>query len=475
MNLPFRRRMVSLSHQALDLVTFLLACWIGFSAAFDLSGLRVDAALRAALRPLDVLVLLVALWGAMGDESVPRGVRRFDRLRALGIDSLRRTAYASAALALGGALSGSPLLTSQPFVLGFGASLVVLRFVARLLTQQFFVKLRRRGRNLRVALIVGAGERADRIVSEIGAHPEYGYLIEGYVDEPGFPVHVDLKHLGVPRDLAHILSRTRVDEVFIALPMRSQYDQILRSIEICEEQGIAVHLPGDLFTLAVAHSQSSMLASTPLISLVSNGPMDGMPYLLKRTLDRVGAAALLLALSPVLLLIAAAIQISMGRPIFFRQPRVGYQRRVFACWKFRTMITGADAHMAALEALNEVDGPVFKMRRDPRVTRLGAWLRRTSLDELPQLLNVLVGDMSLVGPRPLPLRDVSRFERAALNRRFSVWPGITCTWQVSGRSDLSFDDWIDLDLAYVDNWTFATDLRILLQTVATVWCGRGAY
>jgi len=475
MNLPFRRRMVSLSHQALDLLTFLLACWVGFTAALGPGEHRLDAFVRADLRPLDALVLLVALWAAMGDESVPRGVRRFDRIRALGLDSLRRAAFASAALALGGALTGSPLLTSQPLVLGFGASLVVFRLIARILTQQFFVKLRRRGRNLRVALIVGAGERAERIVRAIEAHPEYGYLIEGYVDEPGFPVHVDLKRLGMPRDLEQILSRTRVDEVFIALPMRSQYDQIMRCIEICEEQGIAVHLPGDLFTLAVAHSQSSMLASTPLISLVSNGPMDGMPYLLKRTVDRLGAAALLVLLSPALLLISAAIWISMGRPIFFRQPRVGYQRRVFTCWKFRTMVEGADGRMAELEALNEVDGPVFKMRRDPRVTRLGAWLRRTSLDELPQLLNVLRGDMSLVGPRPLPLRDVSRFDRAALNRRFSVWPGITCTWQVSGRSDLSFDDWIDLDLAYVDNWTFATDLRILLQTVATVWRGRGAY
>lgn len=475
MNLPFRRRMVSLSHQALDLLTFLLACWLGLGAAIEPGELPLDALVRAALRPLDALVLLVALWVSMGYDSVPRGVHRFDSLRAHGLASLRRAAFASATVALGGTLLASPLLTSQPFVLGFGVSLVVFRLVARFLTQQFFVKLRRRGRNLRVALIVGAGERAARIVEEIEAHPEYGYLIEGYVDEPAFPVHVDLPRLGVPRDLAQILSRTRVDEVFIALPMRSQYDQILRSIEICEEQGIAVHLPGDLFTLAVAHSQSSMLASTPLISLVSNGPMDGMPYLLKRTVDRVGAIVLLVAISPLLLAISAAIWLSMGRPIFFRQPRVGYQRRVFTCWKFRTMIEGADARMGELEALNEADGPVFKIRRDPRVTRLGAWLRRTSLDELPQIVNVLRGDMSFVGPRPLPLRDVSRFDRAALNRRFSVWPGITCTWQVSGRSDLSFDDWINLDLQYVDNWTFATDLRILLQTVATVWRGRGAY
>lgn len=475
MNLPFRRRMVSLSHQAVDVLTVVLAYWVGRAAALQPGATALGDVVHRSLQPLDALVLLVALWASMGDDSVPSGVRRFRGLRAHGIVSLRRAGFATATVALGGIAGGSPLLASQSFVLGFGASLVAFRLIARLLTQQVLVTLRRRGRNLRVALIVGAGERAARIVEEIEAHPEYGYLIEGYVDAPGFSVQVDLKCLGAPRDLACILARTRVDEVFIALPMRSQYDQILRSIEICEEQGIAVHLPGDLFTLAVAHSQSSTLAATPLISLVSNGPMDGIPYLLKRTLDRVGAAVLLVLVSPVLLAISLAIWISMGRPIFFRQPRVGYQRRVFTCWKFRTMVEGADARMAELEALNEADGPVFKIRRDPRVTRLGAFLRRTSLDELPQILNVLRGDMSLVGPRPLPLRDVSRFDRAALNRRFSVWPGITCTWQVSGRSDLSFDDWINLDLQYVDNWTFATDLRILLQTVATVWRGRGAY
>jgi lipopolysaccharide/colanic/teichoic acid biosynthesis glycosyltransferase len=139
------------------------------------------------------------------------------------------------------------------------------------------------------------------------------------------------------------------------------------------------------------------------------------------------------------------------------------------------MSNDADQRMAELETLNEADGPVFKIKNDPRVTPLGAWLRRTSMDELPQLINVLRGDMSLVGPRPLPLRDVSLFDRPALNRRFSVWPGITCTWQVSGRSDTSFEDWINLDLEYVDNWSLGRDLQILLQTVQAVVRGRGAY
>jgi lipopolysaccharide/colanic/teichoic acid biosynthesis glycosyltransferase len=203
--------------------------------------------------------------------------------------------------------------------------------------------------------------------------------------------------------------------------------------------------------------------------------MDGVPYLLKRTFDRLAAAALIVLLAPLFLAIALAIRLTMGSPILFRQARVGFGRRVFTCYKFRTMGVDAESRMRDLEALNEADGPVFKIRNDPRVTPVGAFLRRTSLDELPQLFNVMLGDMSLVGPRPLPLRDVKRFDRKSLNRRFSVWPGITCTWQVSGRSEMTFQDWIALDLEYVDTWSFSNDLRILARTVGAVFRGRGAY
>jgi exopolysaccharide biosynthesis polyprenyl glycosylphosphotransferase len=343
-----------------------------------------------------------------------------------------------------------------------------------MLQQSLFVRLRRRGRNLRVALIVGSGPQAERIVQEIGLHPEYGYLIAGFVDDSR-EAALDLEHLGVPRDLPEILRTTRVDEVFVALPLRSKYDEILQATKICEEQGITVHLPGNFFTLAVARATSSNLASMPLISIVSSGPMDGIPYVLKRTLDLVGAALLLVVLSPLFAAIAIGIRVTMGKPVLYRQPRVGYQRRVFTCYKFRTMVNDAEERIAKLEALNEADGPVFKIKNDPRVTPFGSWLRKTSLDELPQLLNVLKSDMSLVGPRPLPLRDVRLFDRPSLNRRFSVWPGITCTWQVSGRSDTSFERWIDLDLEYVDNWSMGKDLQILLQTVQAVVRGRGAY
>jgi exopolysaccharide biosynthesis polyprenyl glycosylphosphotransferase len=194
----------------------------------------------------------------------------------------------------------------------------------------------------------------------------------------------------------------------------------------------------------------------------------------KRVIDIVVAGATLLALLPLLALIALGIKVDSPGPVFFVQTRVGRNKRTFRLAKFRTMCADAERRQADLEALNEAKGPVFKIARDPRVTRLGRLLRRTSLDEIPQLWNVLRGDMSLVGPRPLPLRDVSRFDQAVQRKRFSVKPGITCLWQVSGRSKLGFADWLHLDLWYIDNWSLALDLKVLIKTVPAVVRGTGA-
>jgi lipopolysaccharide/colanic/teichoic acid biosynthesis glycosyltransferase len=169
-----------------------------------------------------------------------------------------------------------------------------------------------------------------------------------------------------------------------------------------------------------------------------------------------------------------AVRLTSPGPVMFSQLRYGRNRRRFRMYKFRTMVEGADAQQSQLEELNEAAGPVFKIRRDPRITPFGAFLRRTSLDELPQLWNVLRGDMSLVGPRPLPLRDVNQFAEGRLMRRFSVLPGITGLWQVSGRSSLAFDEWLRLDLAYIDQWSLTLDLRILARTIPAVLSGRGA-
>jgi lipopolysaccharide/colanic/teichoic acid biosynthesis glycosyltransferase len=198
------------------------------------------------------------------------------------------------------------------------------------------------------------------------------------------------------------------------------------------------------------------------------------PLLTKSALDRVGALILLVLLLPLIIGIFVAVRLTSSGPALFKQVRVGQQGRLFVLRKFRTMTVGADAAHASIANMNEADGPLFKIRRDPRTTRIGSWLRRWSLDELPQLWNVLVGEMSLVGPRPPLPREVDRFEGVA-HRRFLVKPGLTGLWQVSGRADLPWSEAVRFDLHYVDNWSLALDCRLLLRTPAAVAGGRGAY
>jgi exopolysaccharide biosynthesis polyprenyl glycosylphosphotransferase len=271
-----------------------------------------------------------------------------------------------------------------------------------------------------------------------------------------------------------VLDRENVDEVFLTLPMRSHYDAMLRAARLCEERGLPVHVVADLFGLEVAQTSAHQFGGLPIFSLLSSGPMTGLPYLCKIVVDRVGAALLLALLSPLLLASAVAILVTMGRPVFYSQPRVGFHRRVFECLKFRTMERDADQRLAALESQNEVSGPVFKIRDDPRVTRVGRFLRTYSFDEIPNLLNVLRGEMSLVGPRPLPLRDYELLEDWH-RKRYLVLPGMTGLWQISGRADLGFDELVRLDFYYLDHWSIWLDVQIMLKTIPSVLARRGAY
>ncbi len=242
---------------------------------------------------------------------------------------------------------------------------------------------------------------------------------------------------------------------------------------LLEEQGITTHLLSDLFPQKLARSQSTDLDGLPLVSLHS-APMFSWRTEAKRIFDLVAATFLLLLTGPALLLVAIIIKLESKGPIFFVQERVGLNKRRFKMLKFRTMQRDAEARMSEIEHLNEKTGPIFKIRNDPRVTSVGRWLRRTSIDELPQLVNVLLGDMSIVGPRPLSLRDATRMELAWQKRRFSVKPGLTCLWQVSGRSNLSFDQWMQLDLEYIDRWSLGLDAFILLRTIPAIVLARGA-
>jgi exopolysaccharide biosynthesis polyprenyl glycosylphosphotransferase len=323
-------------------------------------------------------------------------------------------------------------------------------------------------------LIVGSGPLALGLHRRLQADPTSGYELVGFVDSAPhirFGV-VGERYIGALTDLDAILMNTVVDEVLIALPIKSHYDEVQRSIQICEKAGIQARYSADIFQASLGGLRYKPSGSQPAISV--QVVADDYRISVKRAIDILGAGFGLVAISPLLAVIALAVKLSSPGPVFYGQERFGWRKRRFKMMKFRTMVAGAEALQAELEARNEATGPVFKIRDDPRMTRVGRFLRATSLDELPQLWNVLRGEMSLVGPRPLPVRDVSRFDESWLMRRFSVVPGMTGLWQVSGRSDLGFSQWAELDLQYIDRWSLGLDLQILWRTFPAVLNGVGA-
>jgi exopolysaccharide biosynthesis polyprenyl glycosylphosphotransferase len=280
--------------------------------------------------------------------------------------------------------------------------------------------------------------------------------------------------LEVLAKLESVLRHQSVDEVLVSLPPTKYGALVEKIVSRCEEEGVIVRVRAELFELRTAKAYADELEGLPVLTFRS-GPREDWRMVAKRLIDIVGSAVLLLALAPLFAAVAVFIKLNSPGPVFFAQERIGYNKRRFEMLKFRTMVNGAEKQQATLEDLNEADGPVFKIRNDPRVTPIGKFLRRFSIDELPQLINVLKGDMSLVGPRPLPVRDVERIDLAAHKRRFSIKPGLTCLWQVNGRSNIGFEEWVRLDLQYIDQWSLGLDMLILLKTIPAVFRGPGAY
>jgi exopolysaccharide biosynthesis polyprenyl glycosylphosphotransferase len=368
----------------------------------------------------------------------------------------------------------------QETLLAFMILAGVLSWSGRTALRLILEKVRQWNRNICRLLLVGSNHRAWNFVRCVWAAPQLDYHIVGYVDDPwddsnGGKLEGTLKKLGALQDLEEIIDREGIDEVVIALPIRSYYEQIQHMIAACEIRGIQSHLLSDFFQCTIARPHVLEFGGIPMLAFTTGTSAVSTEYV-KRAFDVIVASLLVLGLAPLFLLLALLIKIfSPQGPVFFVQTRVGYNRRRFKMLKFRTMVPEAEHLQPAFEHLNEAHGPVFKIKNDPRITPIGRVLRKMSLDELPQLFNVIKGDMSLVGPRPLPLRDVERFEEAWLKRRFSVKPGITCLWQVSERSNATFDTWITQDLAYIDNWSFRLDLKILCKTIPAVVRGRGAH
>lgn len=357
-------------------------------------------------------------------------------------------------------------------VFWFAASVLLLTIRASVLTYE--ESIRPLFRPVRCAVICGTGPLAIAQALDLPGNRQYKYQLLGFVDDNP---HQGSEALGPVLcgvcDLENLLMHQPVDEVIIGLPLKSRFGEVEKIVAICGRAGVQIQYSMDLFNTDVAKKQK--IVSDRTNRVVMEMVHSDHRILIKDVIDRTLAFVGLMILWPVFGTIALAIKLSSPGPVFFVQQRFGLNKRRFGMIKFRSMVVDAEARQASLEHLNETTGPIFKMKRDPRVTRVGAFLRSSSLDELPQLINVVKGEMSLVGPRPLPTRDVERFSEPWLMRRFSVKPGITGLWQVSGRSNTDFDDAIHLDLRYIDRWSPLLDLRILFQTLGAVIKRSGAY
>jgi len=404
------------------------------------------------------------------------GSRRLGDRKQEVIDVLKAISVAAIVLAMVARFFRVEMITPA-FIVVFWAISSLSLILSRSLMREFLASVRAQGHNLRHVLIVGTNPRAEEFARTIDSRSELGYRLIGFADEEwmgnrdfaknGKSIVTDLERF------SHFLREHIVDEVVIALPMKSFYSQAARIVGECQEQGIIVRALTSLFDFQQGRVDSNELDVTHVLTYSTN-LREGRPLVFKRLLDIITASTVLILLAPMLLIVAILVKFDSPGPALFVQERVGLNKRKFRMYKFRTMVANAEKQQLDLEKLNESDGPVFKIKEDPRITRLGKYLRKASIDELPQLLNVLKGDMSLVGPRPLPLRDYQGFDQAWLHRRFSVRPGITCLWQVHGRSTTTFGRWMELDMQYIDSWSLWLDLKILAKTLPAVFAGRGA-
>jgi exopolysaccharide biosynthesis polyprenyl glycosylphosphotransferase len=439
----------------------------------------VGEVLEKSYQAYEGLAMLGVLfgWFFIFNKLVHYDANRFTTLKSQAIEIAKAMTITSLLLLLVGAMFYIKMVT--PLVVSlFLLSSTALLIGSRVLVRSLLKILRRKGRNARHLLIIGETAKAFELADRIESRRELGYEIEGFlfadVGSAGHLSRIETrwKVLGPVADLQHQLKKDVIDEVMFCLPLRENFPLACDVVKLCNDLGVVVRLVPDLVNVQVlSRTQVEEFEGDQVVTFFRENLL--LQLFVKRLMDLFGSALLLVLLSPLLLAAAAAVKFTSPGPVFFGQERIGMNKRRFRLLKFRSMVADAEERKKDLAHLNEMDGPTFKIRKDPRVTRVGAILRKLSIDELPQLINVLKGEMSLVGPRPPLLNEVDLYDWSD-RRRLSIKPGITCLWQISGRNELTFEEWMILDRKYIDNWSVWLDLKILLLTIPVVLFGKGA-
>lgn len=447
----------------LTLLSFILILWV--------SGLFAVVTANSKNDYIFFAIIISVIWSVLLEFFEMGKMARIQRYRQIIKQYAILVSLGTFILILINELFGFENLTSV-IILKFALLNFILLSWQKISSRAVMKYFRKMGFNTRMIMII-ADESSIPFIDQIIASDDWGYIVNGIVTDSekvakkysnAFVVYSENE------DFSKLITNNVVDEVFFC-----QHSFNTKSIEElikhCKDIGVGFHIHNNVLSFSGLKPTVTFVNQQFVLSFI-NSPGNYFSLKVKIILDFILTLIILILISPVMLLISVLIKLEDGGPIFFKQVRVGRHGRLFKCFKFRTMVVNAEELREKLMALNEVDGPVFKIKHDPRITKIGRFLRKTSLDELPQFFNVLFGDMSIVGPRPPIPSEVEQYERNLI-RRLSINPGITCIWQVSGRNNIPFDRWMEMDMEYIDNWSLALDLKIILKTIKVVLRGDG--
>jgi len=420
----------------------------------------------------DILFAIVIVWQSLLNYQEAYSNRRFYSLKE-NIYIMFKTIFIGTLIILTFAfLIKSKLPRTQVFF--FAVVNLVLLVEVRVHLHQFMSYRQKKTAIFKNVLVLGTGDVAKTFIDSIRKYPDWSVKILGLIGKDESELgeeRLGYKIIGHVHDIRELLHRSQIDELIIALPAKwlSTVDEVM---SICDEEGVQVRIISPFFKNLISTAKVDMIHDLPVITF-SSVYRDDFDMALKRIMDISISLSLLILLSPLFLVISILVKYDSKGPVFYRWKVLGLNKRYMTSYKFRTMVETADDFKKELEAQNEMNGAAFKMQKDPRVTQIGRWLRKYSLDELPQLWSVLQGDMSLVGPRPPLQTEIDKFDHWQ-RRKLSVKPGITCLWQVRGRNEISdFNEWMRLDMEYIDNWSLWLDIKILFMTIFVVLSGTG--